>query len=89
MLLLTGTLLALTPTIAQLYGAGRVSETGAVARQAMMLGLVLGTIVFWVLQKHGARISVPGGSILKPYPFRSGFSEHRAMAYMGCSVTSS
>ena len=50
MLLLTGTLLAVTPTIAQLYGAGRVSETGAVARQAMMLGLVLGTIVFWVLQ---------------------------------------
>lgn len=50
MLLLTGTLLALTPTVAQLYGAGRTEETGAVARQAMMLGLLLGSIVFWVLQ---------------------------------------
>lgn len=49
-LLLTGMLLALTPTIAQLYGAGRTEETGAVARQAMLLGLVLGSIVFWVLQ---------------------------------------
>lgn len=50
MLLLTGTLLAVTPTVAKLYGAGRVTETGAVARQAMMLGLVLGIIVFYVLQ---------------------------------------
>ena len=33
MLLSTGMLFALTPTIAQLYGQGRYAETGAVARQ--------------------------------------------------------
>lgn len=50
MLLLTGTLLAVTPTIAQLYGAGRVAETGAVARQAIWLGAFLGVVVFFVLR---------------------------------------
>ena len=50
MLLLTGTLLAVTPTIAQLYGAGRASETGEVARQAIWLGLLLGLVVFFVLR---------------------------------------
>lgn len=50
MLLLTGTLLAVTPTIAQLYGAGRLAETSAVARQAIWLGAFLGVVVFFVLR---------------------------------------
>ena len=50
MLLMSGTLLAVTPTISQLRGAGQVPETGAVVRQAAWIALVgamLGVAIMW------------------------------------------
>ena len=50
LLLMSGTLLAVTPTISQLRGAGRVPETGAVVRQAAWIALVgamLGVAIMW------------------------------------------
>lgn len=45
MLLLTGTLMAVTPTVAQLSGARRVPETGFVVRQALWLALFLSILI--------------------------------------------
>lgn len=42
-LLLTGVVLATTPKVAHLYGAGRHAEIGPLVRQALWLGLALGT----------------------------------------------
>ncbi len=49
MLLLTGTLMAVTPTVAQLNGARRVAETGFVVRQALWLALFLAIVIIIVL----------------------------------------
>lgn len=45
MLLLTGTLMAVTPTVAQLSGARRIAETGFVVRQAIWLALFLAILI--------------------------------------------
>ena len=45
-----GVLLALTPTVAQLYGAGRYLEIGEEVRQSAWLALFLGGIVIVVLR---------------------------------------
>ena len=45
MLLLTGTLMAVTPTVAQLNGARRIAETGFVVRQALWLALFLSVVI--------------------------------------------
>ena len=49
MLLSSGLLFAVTPTVAQLYGAGRASETGAVARQAGWIAFGGAILVICVL----------------------------------------
>ena len=49
MLLTSGLLFAVTPTVAQLYGAGRANETGAVARQAGWLAFTGAIVVIVVL----------------------------------------
>ena len=49
MLLTSGLLFAVTPTVAQLYGAGRANETGAVARQAGWVAAVGACVVIAVL----------------------------------------
>ena len=49
MLLTSGLLFAVTPTVAQLYGAGRANETGAVARQAGWLAFAGAIVVIIVL----------------------------------------
>ena len=49
MLLTSGLLFAVTPTVAQLYGAGRSNETGAVARQAGWLAFAGAIVVVLVL----------------------------------------
>ena len=49
MLLLTGTLMAVTPTVAQLRGAGRVEVTGAVARQALWMAVLFACVMFVLL----------------------------------------
>ena len=48
-LLISGTIMALTPTVSQLRGGGRISETGAVARQAMWIALVGAVLAIAVL----------------------------------------
>ena len=45
MLLLTGTLMAVTPTVAQLNGARRIAETGFVVRQALWLAVFLAIVI--------------------------------------------
>lgn len=50
LLLVSGTLLAVTPTVSQLRGAGRTADTGAVVRQAGWIALVgstIGVAVMW------------------------------------------
>jgi len=42
MLLVSGTIMSITPTVAQLNGAGRAHETGEVVRQAMWIALAGG-----------------------------------------------
>ena len=49
MLLTSGLLFAVTPTVAQLYGAGRANETGAVARQAGWIAFAGAIVVILVL----------------------------------------
>ncbi len=46
LLAVLGLMLALTPTVAQLDGAGRRAEAGAVFRQALWLALLLGVVLF-------------------------------------------
>ncbi|MEO6065204.1 MAG: MATE family efflux transporter [Lysobacterales bacterium] len=54
LLAVLGLMLALTPTVAQLDGAGRRAEAGAMFRQALWLALVLGALLF-----AGIRLSRP------------------------------
>ena len=46
MLLVSGTVMAVTPSVSQLNGAGRSFEAGEVVRQAMWIGLVGGIALF-------------------------------------------
>ena len=48
-LLVSGTIMALTPTVSQLNGGGRVRETGAVARQALWISLVGSVVAIFFL----------------------------------------
>ena len=45
MMLMMGTLQAVTPTVSQLHGAGRAGEAGEVVRQALYLALVAAAII--------------------------------------------
>ncbi len=49
MLLLNGCLMALTPTISQLHGAGRTRETGEVARQGAWMAVVLAALLIAIV----------------------------------------
>ena len=51
MLLLSGLLMAVTPTIAHLRGANRIGETGAVARQAMWIAFMAASIGILLLHQ--------------------------------------
>ncbi len=53
MILLTGLVLAATPIIAQLHGAGRIGEVGEVVRQGAWIALVATVLVITVLQNAG------------------------------------
>lgn len=50
MFLVAGTTMAITPTVAQLRGAGEMHKTGEVVRQAMWAALVGGTLLFFVFR---------------------------------------
>ena len=45
LLLMSGTVMAVTPSVSQLHGAGRVGEAGAVVRQAMWIALCGGALL--------------------------------------------
>ncbi len=45
-----GTMMAVPPTVAQLDGAGRRHEVGAVLRQALWIALVLGVLLWWMVR---------------------------------------
>ncbi len=49
MLLLSGSLMALTPTISQLHGARRTGETGEVARQGLWMAVVLAALLITIV----------------------------------------
>ncbi|HET9482736.1 MAG TPA: MATE family efflux transporter [Xanthomonadales bacterium] len=51
LLILIGVLLALTPVVAQLDGAGRRAESGAMFRQALWLALALGAVLGLLLRE--------------------------------------
>ena len=50
MLLMSGTIMAVTPSVSQLNGAGRVGDAGAVVRQALWIALVGGVAVTLLLR---------------------------------------
>ena len=50
LLLLTGVLMALTPSVAQLHGARREPETGEVVRQALWVALVGGSLFILLIR---------------------------------------
>jgi len=49
MLATSGLIMAVTPSVSQLDGAGRTGETGEVVRQALWLALLGGTLAFFLL----------------------------------------
>ncbi len=50
MLLLMGIVMAVTPSVSQLHGAGRVADAGAVVRQALWIALISGAVLAVVLR---------------------------------------
>jgi MATE family multidrug resistance protein len=48
MLLVSGTIMALTPAVSQLNGAGRQAEAGEVVRQALWIGLIGGIVLMCI-----------------------------------------
>jgi MATE family, multidrug efflux pump len=50
MLLVSGTMMAITPSVSQLNGAGRAEETGEVVRQAMWIAFIGGFVLMFVYQ---------------------------------------
>lgn len=57
-LFLYGVLLAVTPMVAQLHGAGRTEEIGPLARRAMRVALPLVVIALWLLRHAGGVFAV-------------------------------
>lgn len=51
LLVIIGVLMAVTPAVAQLDGAGRRAEVGSVFRQALWLALALGVVIFFALRQ--------------------------------------
>ena len=49
MLLMSGTIMAVTPSVSQLHGAGRLNEAGAVVRQALWIAAFGGTVLIVAL----------------------------------------
>ncbi len=67
-----GVLMAVPPTVAQLNGAGRRAEIGAVFRQAMWLALALGVGLFFVV-RGGAIALAPLGITAEARPEAEAF----------------
>ncbi|MEM7000839.1 MAG: MATE family efflux transporter [Pseudomonadota bacterium] len=53
MLLMMGLLQAITPTVSQLHGAGKIEQTGEVIRQGLWLALAGGAVAFVILHQIG------------------------------------
>jgi len=51
MLLISGTVMAVTPSVSQLHGAGRGSEAGEIVRQAMWIALV-GAVALFLIYRN-------------------------------------
>ncbi|MYE23213.1 MAG: MATE family efflux transporter [Gammaproteobacteria bacterium] len=49
MLLLSGIVMSITPSVSQLHGGGRTGESGEVVRQALWIALVGGAVTTWLL----------------------------------------
>jgi len=54
MILLMGVLMALTPTISRLHGAGRTADTGEVVRQGLWMAVVTSAAVLLLVSQAGA-----------------------------------
>ncbi len=68
LLLLMGALMALTPNVAQLHGAGRTHEIGELVRQGEWLALVLAVPAVWVLSHGGVVYRLVGAdAAILPY----------------------
>lgn len=67
-----GVLMAVPPTVAQLNGAGRRAEIGAVFRQALWLALALGVGLFFVV-RGGALALAPMGITAEARPEAESF----------------
>ena len=52
-MLMMGILQALTPSVAQLNGAGRLQEAGELVRQTLWMALIGSLILFWIMHHSG------------------------------------
>ena len=62
---LMGVLIALTPVVAQLYGAGRLHEIGEEVRQSLWLGAFLTSVAF---VPSAGKVAAPFDSLVGPAP---------------------
>ncbi|TVS09061.1 MAG: MATE family efflux transporter [Gammaproteobacteria bacterium] len=60
MILLMGVLMALTPTISRLHGAGRTAETGEVVRQGLWLAIATSAAVVLLVSQAGTAYRLIG-----------------------------
>ena len=79
LLVVLGTMLAVTPAIAQLDGAGRRDETGALFRQAVWLALMLGIGLLAGVRFGGAALLAAAG--VSPEILPDGLAFLRAIAW--------
>jgi MATE family multidrug resistance protein len=68
-----GMMMAVPPSVAQLDGAGRRHEVGAVFRQALWLALGMG-VLLWFAVRHADAADRPDRRYPKPAPGRAGVS---------------
>ena len=60
MLFMSGTIMAVTPSVSQLHGAGRLGEAGAVVRQALWIAVCGGGLLVAVLHNIGPLYRLAG-----------------------------
>ncbi|MEE4361404.1 MAG: MATE family efflux transporter, partial [Pseudomonadales bacterium] len=71
MLLLMGILMAITPTVSRLHGAGRTADIGEVMRQGAWMALVLGGVVLLlVAQAERIYVAIGADPAILPYAVR-------------------
>ena len=70
MLLMSGIVMAVTPSVSQLHGAGRIADTGAVVRQALWIGVCGGATGTVTATDLDSMVATNGPSAARQSPGR-------------------